>query len=131
MLRPRAHGCGIFFFKNRELVHDFVKVEVRRGNTISFWYDNWSSLGQMIDLTGTCGYIDLGITTNATVKHVIHTHRRRRHIVDVLNSIENTIENVRRGYNTNKDDKIIWKVKADAYTYKFNTSLTWNQIRQY
>lgn len=58
----------------------------------SFWYDEWSHVGQMIDLTGTRGFIDMGIHARASVGLVLSSHRRRRHKVELLNKIENIIE---------------------------------------
>lgn len=39
--------------------------------TTSFWYDNWSQLGVLINLTGERGCIALGIPIHATVERVV------------------------------------------------------------
>jgi len=33
-------------------------------NTTSFWYDDWSIMGRIVDLVGERGVMELGITRN-------------------------------------------------------------------
>lgn len=80
--------------KYRELAAGFVRKEVRNGKDISFWFDNWSPLGKLIDLTGQIGCIDMGITLHSTLSEVIENHRRRRHMIDNFNNIEAVIDEV-------------------------------------
>ena len=44
------------------------RVEINSGSTTSFWFDKWSSLGNLIELTGERGSMDLGIPINSTVE---------------------------------------------------------------
>lgn len=77
--------------KYRDIAHPFHNVEVRSGANTFFWYDIWSPLGKLIDITGARGVIDLGISINATVASVFDSYRRLRHHNNALNSIENII----------------------------------------
>ena len=61
----------------------------------SFWFDTWSPLGKLIDLTGARGCIDLGINIDATVEHAFQSYRQRRHRVEILISIEEAILQLR------------------------------------
>lgn len=47
------------------MASNLTRVEIQSGNNSSFWFDNRSSLGRLIDLTGPCGCIDMGININA------------------------------------------------------------------
>ena len=53
--------------KFRPLASQLTRVDIRNGLMTSFWYDQWSSLGKLLDLTGERGCIDLGIPINATL----------------------------------------------------------------
>lgn len=85
----QGRGCGLL--KYRELAQAFHKVEIRNGNTTSFWFDAWSPLRKLWDLAGARGKIDKGISIHATVRMVLSLHRRRRHQLDSLNNIEDEI----------------------------------------
>lgn len=65
--------------KYRDVVRTFCRVDVGNVALTSFWYDNWSSMGYLIDLTGPRGFIDLGINRKASLDEVFNKRRRRRH----------------------------------------------------
>lgn len=77
--------------KYRVLAKSFLKVDIRSGATTSFWFDEWSPLGRIIDLTQIQGCIALGINLNATVKFVIQNYRSRRHRTESLITIDEEI----------------------------------------
>lgn len=68
----------------RPLAMQLTKMEVNSGSSTSFWYDNWSPLGNLIELTGERGSMDLGIPLNTTVEGAIQMYRARRHRVNTL-----------------------------------------------
>lgn len=75
--------------KLREVVTTIYRKEVGNGRHISYWYDNWSVKGVLIDRLGERGIIDMGIIREATVEEaVLSTRRRRRHRTEELNDIE-------------------------------------------
>ena len=75
--------------KLRETAKPFFKKEIGNGRHVSFWYDNWSDRGVMVDLFGDRGIIDLGIKREATIEEVcLGNRRRRRHRTELLNDIE-------------------------------------------
>lgn len=57
----------------------FCKVEVMNGETTSFWYDDWSNLGRLIEVAGDRGVIVMGIRRQASVAEAWTGRRRRRH----------------------------------------------------
>lgn len=74
--------------KYREMAKQFYQVQVRNGKSTSLWQDKWSSLGCLLDVIGTGGYIDMGIWKYVMVEDGA-THRRRRHRNSILNQVEN------------------------------------------
>lgn len=115
--------------KMRPLAAQLTKVEINSGSTVSFWFDNWSALGVLFEVTGGRGCTELGIPINATVERVIQTHRTRRRRDPTLQKIENEIMAIKdRGLN-HLDDICLWKRESGDYTLGFITSQTWNIIR--
>ncbi|KAL9298582.1 putative reverse transcriptase zinc-binding domain-containing protein [Arabidopsis thaliana] len=48
--------------KYRGVAKRFCKAEVGNGESTSFWFDDWSLLGRLIDVAGIRGTIDMGIS---------------------------------------------------------------------
>ena len=69
----------------------FGYADVTKGNnsgsSTSFRYEKWSALGQLIELTGERGCMDLGIPINSTVENAVQLYRGRRHRVHNLQLI--------------------------------------------
>ncbi|KAL1218023.1 hypothetical protein V5N11_012222 [Cardamine amara subsp. amara] len=107
---------------------DFVKNEVQNGRSISFWFDNWSSLGLLIELTGQRGCIDMGITLHATVAKAM-AHNRRRHMTETLNHMETVLENISSTGLTEAADIVLWKGKGDRFTKQISSKDTWKATR--
>lgn len=104
----------------RELGKQYLRMEVKNGERTTFWYDHWSRFGCLKEVLGEGRLIDLGIADNATVAEVLISHRRRRHIVDVLNEVEVKIELLRQNLSL-EEDIPLWKQADDKYASKFIT----------
>ncbi|XP_010473202.1 PREDICTED: uncharacterized protein LOC104752695 [Camelina sativa] len=113
--------------KYRDKAMFFHKKEVRSGSTTSFWYDAWSPLGRLIDLLGTRGTIDMGISLNATVATALANHHRRRHRTPILIQVEDTLASLRL---TTGDDVSLWQTKSGAFKPHFSSRDTWHLVRQ-
>ncbi|XP_048630102.1 uncharacterized protein LOC125602576 [Brassica napus] len=85
--------------KTRDSARRFHRMEVKNGETTSFWYDHWCNMGRLRDLLGARGFMDLGIPGNSTVAEAIQKHRRRRHRVVILNRVEEEIEKIKSANN--------------------------------
>lgn len=109
------------------MAKDFYWVQVGNGATTSFRFDDWSELGRIHDLTGTRGYIDLGISEKETVEMVMTTHRARRHQVDSLNCIEDEFKKI-RNVRTWEKDMALWRDSAGKFKKIFTSKETWKQI---
>lgn len=44
------------------------RVDIKSGSTTSFWFDHWSPLGRLYEITGQRGVIDTGIPLDAAVE---------------------------------------------------------------
>ena len=115
--------------KLRPLAYQFVRVEINSGAKTSFWLDNWSPLGKLIDLTGEGGCLVLGISLHTTVERAIQMYRSRMHRVPVFRQIEQEVLKLRsRGMNM-MEDVCLWKRENGDFKPRFVTSQTWNLIR--
>lgn len=68
--------------KYRDKAKSFYRVDVRNGQKTSFWFENWSSLGILIDITGERGCIDMGIPIHATVADATRNRRRNHRVLN-------------------------------------------------
>lgn len=107
--------------KYRDIAKQFYKVEIQNGKSTSFWFDNWSSLGCLYDITGNRGFIDMGIPSQATVASVKTNRYRRRHRTVHYNQIEDEIGKLTI---TAGGDIPLWRASNDKHMNKFSTRLT-------
>lgn len=114
--------------KYRVMAKQFYRVKLNNGKNTSFWFDSWSTMGSLMDIMGPSGLIDLGIQKDATVEEAMIKHRRRRHIVLILNQIEDELANLKEKALTGEDIGL-WKQKEDNYKSKFSSNSTWDQLR--
>ena len=115
--------------KLRPLASQLIRVDIQNGASTSFWFDQWSALGKLIELTGDSGCISLGIPINATVERVFQSYRCRRHISAVLMQIEQEIDKLRDQGLDQQEDICLWKRENGDFRPVFSTSQTWNLIR--
>ncbi|KAL9858138.1 putative RNA-directed DNA polymerase [Arabidopsis thaliana] len=114
--------------KFRDIARTLCKVEINNGARTSFWYDDWSDLGRLIESAGDRGAIDLGINKHATVVEAWGNRRRRRHRANFLNRVE---ERLVLSWNSRNqaEDCALWKGKENRFRSIFSTKDTWNHIR--
>ncbi|XP_013673935.1 uncharacterized protein LOC106378333 [Brassica napus] len=112
--------------KLRPLASQLTRVDIRNGSVTSFWYDHWSSLGKLLDLTGERGCIDLGIPINTTVERDVQAYRCRKHRTSVLMQIEQEIMGLHRPGLVQEDDICLWKRENGDFHPVFSTSQTWH-----
>lgn len=115
--------------KYRDFAAPLHKVEVYNGSSTSFWYDCWSPLGRIYNMTRERGFIDLGIPLHSTVADVMATHRRKHHRSDTLNSIEEAIASQRQKGIMATADIPLWRQKEDKFKPHFNSKSTWKLTR--
>lgn len=91
------------------IAKSFHRKEINNGKQTSFWNERWSDLGILSEIFGDKGYIDLGIRRDAKVSEVLDTHKRRRHIVELLNKVEVEIVKYKATMKHIVDDIDLWK----------------------
>lgn len=113
----------------RPLAMQLSKVEVKNGSNSSFWFDKWSPLGRLIEMTGDRGSMDLGIPIHTAVEGAIQIYRARRHRVNTLRMIDREILDLRSRGLAGGDDIYLWKQENGDFKEMFRYSQTWNLIR--
>lgn len=88
----------------RPLAKQLTRMEVNSGSSTSFWYDIWSPLGKLVELTGEIGSMDLGILLNTTAEGAIQIYRARRHRVHTLRLLEQEVLELKNRGLTQNDD---------------------------
>lgn len=68
-MKDESKGFWIWrkLLKLRDVVYQFLKIEVKDGKNCHFWFDDWSGQGRLIDITGADGTIFLGVQRHAKV----------------------------------------------------------------
>ncbi|XP_018460019.2 uncharacterized protein LOC108830945 [Raphanus sativus] len=56
----------------RDTARPFITCQINSGRTASFWHDNWTLAGPLIDITGPMGPMVAGIPVDATVSSAIN-----------------------------------------------------------
>lgn len=115
--------------KLREVAKSFYKKEIGNGRHISFWFDVWSAKGNLFEILGPRGIIDLGVGREETLEGaVLNTRRRRRHRLEILNDIEEELSTISSKLNPDLADTSLWKRKS-GYKQCFSTKETWLMMR--
>ena len=63
--------------KLRPLARSFISCSVISGNLASFWNDDWTRLGSLLDITGLNGPRVTGIAVDALVRDAVDWSSRR------------------------------------------------------
>ena len=94
-VRDDTKGSWIWrkLLKLRDIAYDFLKMEVRNGDTTFFWFDDWMGMGRLIDITGAIGTVYLVLSHRATVKEATNLNgwcvsgQRSRRFQDLYHKI--------------------------------------------
>ncbi|GJX71318.1 RNA-directed DNA polymerase, reverse transcriptase-related family protein [Tanacetum coccineum] len=115
--------------KYRDMARLFYKVEVKCGYSVSFWHDSWCSLGCLIGLFGSRGFIELGVSEQTTLGEVMERDRRRIHQNVLLNQGEREILMLKEQRVYGQEDGFLWRLKDDTYSDRFRSKETWQILR--
>jgi len=129
-LRSAQQGSWMWkkLLKYRNIAKDFSKVDIRNGERSSFWYDDWSTMGRLIDVVGERGQIDMGISKHKTLAEAWDGRSSRTHRAAILNNIEQELLLVKQN-RVMAEDIFLWKGRKDIYRPRFSTRDTWNHTR--
>ena len=115
--------------KLRSLAIQLTRKEISSGASTSFWYEKWSPLDQLIELTGDRGSMDLGIPKTATVEKAIQLYRARGHRVHALRLIGQEILRLKNRWLNQLENVCLCKRDNGDFKNDFITSHTWNLTR--
>ncbi|CAA7021848.1 unnamed protein product [Microthlaspi erraticum] len=98
----------------RPLARLFLVCEVGRGLTASFWMDNWTGLGPLLDLTGESGPRISGLNVQAVVAEAITEgrwwlagSRSRNPVIALLKTCLPLVDQI---WSSESEDVYRWKI---------------------
>lgn len=117
--------------KLRSMARFFVVCELGFGITASFWFDNWTALGYLIDITGKSGLRSSRLPMNVVVANGlrgngwINSSRSCNPIITLLLQYLPPPDAI---HQSESDDQYIWKIGENVPVNKFSTSATWHYL---
>ncbi|KAG7539923.1 Reverse transcriptase zinc-binding domain [Arabidopsis thaliana x Arabidopsis arenosa] len=133
-LNPSYSGSWIWkkLCKLRGLARPFVVCDIGTGQTASFWQDNWTGLGPLIDLTGPNGPQVVGMPLDSLVRDALRgrdwwlsSSRSRNPIISLL---KDSLPDAESMVDSLHDDLYLWKPDNHAPSNIFSTARTWTAI---
>ncbi|CAN7045056.1 unnamed protein product, partial [Brassica oleracea var. botrytis] len=115
----------------RQLARPFIVCTVQNGRSASFWFDQWTPLGALIDALGPSGPRALRITLQATVSEATtydlwNLPAPRSDEVVALHAYLTTIHVPSGALDS---DFYSWTIEGVKFQ-SFSSSKTWNTIRE-
>lgn len=111
----------------RPLARPFLVCFVRSGDNASFWHDNWTGLGPLIEITGPNGPQVSGIHLTSVVSQAISegewTLTRGRH--NIIQLLRACIPAQPPTLSQNSEDYFLWRTSADVPPGDFSAAKTW------
>ncbi|XP_056846887.1 uncharacterized protein LOC130497767 [Raphanus sativus] len=115
---------------NFELYGNWFKVPIRSGSTASFWHDNWTGLGPLINITGANGPRVTGLSSALTVKQAAlrgaWSRPRGRHPILLL--MRACLPDLPADINSSLPDIFLWRNTMHLPPAAFSSSLTWSTL---
>jgi len=118
--------------KLRSLARPFLVCEAGSGTTVSFWLDNWTGLGPLINLSGLIGPQIVGLPLYSVVRDGIRdnnwwisTSRSRNPIISLIKSI---LPDVGSMIDCEEDDVYLWKLDHLPPSTNFSSPKTWQAL---
>ncbi|XP_010431231.1 PREDICTED: uncharacterized protein LOC104715533 [Camelina sativa] len=113
-------------------VKALLGCKVRDGATVSYWFDNWSQLGPLIDFVGEDGPRLMGIPRDATVAQGtssfgwrLPSSRTRHHL---LQTVRNVLVSMDPPSAASGQDLYTWG-PVESRKDSFSTKITWEALR--
>ncbi|KAG7558973.1 Endonuclease/exonuclease/phosphatase superfamily [Arabidopsis thaliana x Arabidopsis arenosa] len=116
--------------KLRHLARPFVFCEIGPGITCSFWKDDWTSLGPLIEITGVSGPRISGLPEDSVVVDAIRDGEwwlsRSRSRNSTISLLKQCLPSADIIDPSREDDKFLWKIGDSPPSSKFSASSTWH-----
>lgn len=118
--------------KLRDIARPFVVCEVGSGISASFWLDNWTGRGPLIDIAGAFGPMLSGLSLSATVAEALTEEGwwldRSRSRNPTLLLIKNCLPDAATILESEVDDRYLWQTGSGPPKDSFSTSATWKTL---
>ncbi|KAL0654823.1 hypothetical protein Bca4012_075407 [Brassica carinata] len=129
----QPHRCDSWIWKSlcnlRHIVRPMLIYEVGKSTTASFWHDNWTSPGPLIDITGPRGPGIVGLHVDAVVAEAIRDGNwwlsRSRNRNRLITLIREFLPDAVPIISSEVDDIYLWKPGNSVATSSFSTADTW------
>lgn len=114
VLDPSSRSSWIWksICKLRPLAKPMVHCELGSGITASFWHDNWTSLGPLIELVGARGPQVTGINIDAVVADALTSEgwwlESSRSRSPTLLMLKRALPNAQEVIDSEVDDRYVW-----------------------
>lgn len=137
VLDPLRRGSWIWrsICKLRPHARPMVYCEVGSGITASFWYDNWTSFGPLIELVGDRGPQVSGLRLEATVSEALTRDGwrwdRSRSRSPLLSLLKGFLSAAQEILNSEVDDRYAWYPEPGRGSGSFSTTETWQVLHHY
>lgn len=111
--------------KLRDIAKTFHMKDIGNGRNTSLWFDQWTDMGQMSELLGDRGIIDLDIPRESNVAEAFTRQRpRRRHRTVILQEVEKQIMIYTNSRRENMQDTDLWR-RRSGFKKRFSNHETW------
>lgn len=134
VLEPNRSGSWIWraLCKLRPIAKAFVQCRVNSGITASFWLDNWTSLGLLIDVVGETGPGVTGVSIDAVIADVLNADgwvfEKSRSRNPIISFLRESLPLSRPIIESEEDDLYVWVTNGQSRSESFSTSDTWKAL---
>ncbi|XP_019094856.1 PREDICTED: uncharacterized protein LOC109130093 [Camelina sativa] len=133
-LNPANAGSWIWrkLCRLRPLVRPFIVCKIGSGERASFWYDNWTGLGPLLDIASSNAPQVVGLPLQAVVRDAgrgqdwwLTTSRSRNPIIILL---KNALPPVGDMLHCEHEDTYLWKPDQNPPSHMFSMAKTWSAL---
>lgn len=133
-LDPERSGSWLWksICELRQLARPFVFCEIGSGRSGSFWFDNWTSLGPLIELVGENAPRLTGLAETASVREALvgeqwwlNSSRSRNPVIAML---KNCLPDPTGIFSSEEDDQFLWQIGENVPKDSFSSSDMWNHL---
>lgn len=121
-----------YIMAQRPLVKDLIECDIGDGNKASYWFDNWTPLGPLIEYVGREGPRKLGIPLTATVAEGATPNQWRlpsaRTRCQALLTVRRILSNLPTPSVSRGEDLFKWGPPNSRHPF-FSTKKAWEHIR--
>lgn len=133
-LEPSRRGSWIWkaLCKLRPIARPFIHCRISSGSTASFWLDNWTSLGPLIEVVGETGPMITGLNIDAVVADALTSEgwlfERSRSRNPIISFLRENLPVSQSIIDSQEDDTYVWVTNGQNASETFSTSGTWKAL---